>query len=457
MTEKKKQELKQLLHEALANLEIRLRSANSSQVLTIDIHEYRMDVQQSWTSHSLRSASIVERYEIHIANDVLKSKLLDLIRSEFAQFIHEDRIRSACLYLVGGPTDGYPLDCLLEQLLKIAIVHRIERAVSDFDRCTENRHAPFQHIALLEGIKLEAEIQVFEGVRLVPLPTSGSKLSNYLPDTVFFDIPAPSTLGKTLLIIDAFMSPIFLKPTSNQFREDDFPFQIGVTGWKSSKFDTYNFCKKFCQALSFVCNSAVQTSLEWRFLAKDLLFNFNTLGTSEFTYYKNADPSGNSTTIGEAQVDETKCLYEILDNLDSNVEAKLQIPIDRWIKSKTSQTTVDKAIDLGIALEALYLPKDNIEQLSFQFRLHAAWHLGRNKADREMLMDEFKAIYILRSKAVHNGDVSEKIQIRKGEERIDTSEFILRAQNLCRQSIMKILEDGEFPDWNSLVLGEESS
>ena len=87
-------------------------------------------------------------------------------------------------------------------------------------------------------------------------------------------------------------------------------------------------------------------------------------------------------------------------------------------------------IDLGIAFEALYLPKGNREQLSFQFRLHAAWHLGRNKADRAMLMDEFKAIYVLRSKAVHNGEVSEKIQIRKGEERIDTSEFIPRAQDL---------------------------
>ena len=68
-------------------------------------------------------------------------------------------------------------------------------------------------------------------------------------------------------------------------------------------------------------------------------------------------------------------------------------------------------------------------------------------------MDEFKAIYDLRSKAVHNGAIPEKIKIRKGEEPMTTSEFIPKAQDLCQQSIVKILEDGEFPDWNNLILG----
>ena len=68
-------------------------------------------------------------------------------------------------------------------------------------------------------------------------------------------------------------------------------------------------------------------------------------------------------------------------------------------------------------------------------------------------MDEFKAIYDLRSKAVHNGAIPEKIKIRSGEERIATPEFIPRAQDLFRQSIIRLLEDGEFPDWNNLILG----
>ena len=47
-------------------------------------------------------------------------------------------------------------------------------------------------------------------------------------------------------------------------------------------------------------------------------------------------------------------------------------------------------------------------------------------------MDKFKAIYNLRSQAVHSGKISEKIKIRKGEEPIATSEFIPKAQDLSK-------------------------
>ena len=38
---------------------------------------------------------------------------------------------------------------------------------------------------------------------------------------------------------------------------------------------------------------------------------------------------------------------------------------------------------------------------------------------------------------------------------IEVKQFIKRAQDLCRDSIMKVLEDGKFPDWNSLILSGE--
>ena len=141
--------------------------------------------------------------------------------------------------------------------------------------------------------------------------------------------------------------------------------------------------------------------------------------------------------------------------MSSEVKEKLQIPIDRWIKSKTEDNPIDRIIDLGIALESLYLPNGNKEQLSFQLRLRASWHLGENKVHRKKLIDEFDAIYTLRSEAVHNGKLSPRVKIKKGNKitqgkSVPTSEFIPRAQDLCQQSIIKILEDGEFPDWNNI-------
>ena len=214
------------------------------------------------------------------------------------------------------------------------------------------------------------------------------------------------------------------------------------------------FIKKFCQALSLACNSGVKPSRSWKFVAKDELLNINP--TNSFLSSLSPGPFGDRSEVSEDQINKAKYLYEILVNSPSNtptyIAEKLQIPIDRWIKSKVNKDPVDKMIDLGTAFESLFLPSDSVDQLAFQFRLRASWHLGKDKADREKLMDEFKAIYTLRSKAVHNGELPPKIKIRKGE-LVATSEFIPRAQDLCLDSIKKILEDGKYPDWKSLVLG----
>lgn len=213
MTDKRKRELTQLLQEALANLEIRRDSADGYK--SMHVNEYRLMLQQHWTSYSdsilpfFLPAAI--RYEPHIVNGSTKSKLLDFIREEFSEFIHEDHIQSASVVVEGMRSfTGYPLDALLKQLLKIAIVLGVEKATSDFDRCTKNPSDSFQYIALLQGIKVEKEMEVFEGMRIFPLPNSLSELPHYLPSRIPhrpLDI-----LGETLLVINASISSIFCKP-----------------------------------------------------------------------------------------------------------------------------------------------------------------------------------------------------------------------------------------------------
>ena len=151
------------------------------------------------------------------------------------------------------------------------------------------------------------------------------------------------------------------------------------------------------------------------------------------------------------QINEAKCLYKILDR-KSDIREKLRIPIDRWIQSKVGRDPVDQMIDLGIALEALCVP-DGGGDLTYKFSIRAARHLGKNKEDRDKLLTKFKQIYNCRSSAVHSGQLEETVKF--GKRRIPVSDFIEKAQDLCRKSIKKILEDGEFPDWDSLILGGE--
>ena len=460
MTDERKKELRQLLSEALGGVEIQPRSNSRFSGIDIDVQAYTELLQQRWIFYSQDALRILGNFELLIVNETTKSKLLDFIRKEFASFIHEDQIQSASFFIRGGGFDvGYPLDYLLKQLMKIAVAFGVEKAISDVDRCTENTSGSFQYIALLEGIRVEAEIQVFENIRLVRLPNSTSELPYYLPDFLIPGI-SPDFLGKTLLVINASVSPVFCKPFPEVFREgyhrDHLPFQVEVTGGKFSSFKEDDFYEKFCQALSLVCNSAVRIPLKWRFLAEHVLFNLDTMSVGGTSWRTDVDRFGSSAAAGKTQIDEAKCLYQNLVKLDSKVREKLQIPIDRWIKSKTNQNTVDKIIDLGIAFEAIYLSDiSETTELSFRLRLRASWFLGKDKARREELMKDFSKIYEWRSRAVHTGKLPNKIK-RTSFTPEEIEAFITKAQDLCRQSILKILEDGEFPDWNNLILGEES-
>ena len=263
MTEERKQELKQLLQEAMENLEIRQRSADGSPLPPIDVRGYRAHLQQYWKSYSETSLWVVMAYEPNIGDENAKSKLLDFIRVEFASFIDEDKILSASFFLIGGFTDGFPLDYLLMQLLKITIAYGIEEAASTFDKCTKETQGSFQYIRLLDGIRLKTEINVFEGIRLIPLPRSTSELPYYLRNHLP-DVPKDFFSGKTLLVVDCSVSPIFHKPfrASTIQEHADQQNRIFRTEIDSKDFPnlkTGDFpLNLLCQALSLACHSEVK-------------------------------------------------------------------------------------------------------------------------------------------------------------------------------------------------------
>ena len=456
MTEERKQELKQLLCEAMENLEIRPRSPNSSQLPSVDVHNYRRQLQQRWTFYSESPLAILWNYDPHIVSEAIKSKLIDFIKVEFASFIHEDKILSARHFLRGGLVGGSLLNELLDQLMKTAIARGIEEAVLVFDRGTEETHGLFQDLVLLEGIKLKTENQMFDGIRLVPLPDSTSELPYHLP-SVSHSGPENFFSKKTLLVIDYLVSPIFHKPfqvSTIQEYEDQMnsTFRIKVNSKDFANFKIDDFpLNLLCQALSLACHSEVKISFIARFLAEDKLYNLSNRvgGGGSWNFL----PPGNVTEAGQPQIDEAKRLFGILMNLDSSSVKKLQIPIDRWIKSAANKDSIDKIIDLGIAFEAIYLSDVNeTTELSFRFRLRASWFLGKDKAHRQELMRDFSKIYEWRSKVVHTGRLPNKTKKTPFTEE-EVTEFIAKSQNLCRDSIIKILEDGKFPDWNSLILG----
>ena len=442
MTEGKKQELRQLLVEAVANLEIH-RSKRDVSLPPVDVSIYRTLLLKRWRYHSAFSPLVWETFAPKIVDGSIKSKLLDFIREVFASFIHEDKIQSACSFASYSPSDGYPLDRLLEQLLKIAIGRGIEKAVSDLSEYAKEKPISVKSLALLEGIRLKKNTQVSDEIQLVPLPNSPSNLPKFLPTSTYngFGIAPNFFCNKTLLVIDYFVFPAFYHP-----RQD-----AAIREYLTQENRTSDVLKSFCQGLSLACNSAVQASLKWPFWPEDELFYLNPPSTGPPRFSLPADVFDGSVEVEQSRIREAERLYEILDK-NPEVSEKLRVPINRWIKSKTHQEPIDKIIDLGIALEALYVP-DSGGDTTYKFAIRAARYLGKDKKDREDLLEKFKQIYNCRSKAVHAGLVDSTIKF--GKEKIDRSTFITHAQDLCLQSIKQILDEGKLTDWDSLILSGE--
>ncbi len=290
---------------------------------------------------------------------------------------------------------------------------------------SEINHSSFQTFFLLNGIVLANEVEVFQGVRLVPFPLTLGKKDKEIPQYVseFSSVGINYFFNKTQFIID------------------------------SSVVSDFNI-DQLCQALSLACNSGIQIATSIQVKMDEEPFSMVPYTGPSVTYMPH-DP------VKDPDIEEAKRLYELLDNLEPDVQRKLHIPINRWIKSHVKQSAmfnkmidleippedipgspttsdIDKMIDLGIAFESLYLLGSN--NLSLDLRNRASGYLADSQNSQEDLKAMFKEIYNWRSKAVHDGRLPTE-DVKIGEKFYTSSEFIKLAQNLCQRSILKIVED----------------
>ena len=464
MTEERKQELKQLLAEAKANLVILF---GCRRALTLPTEVYRKCLQKHWASYGIDFFSFwfPSLFMPYIEDKTTESKLFNFIREELALLIDRGYIVSVTYAVESKPTNTsrlFPIQVcsphlysILTRLLEITIGKGIEEAISTLDRfsCPKGVHGLFRHIVLLEGINLQKPVQVVKGVQLIPLPfgESPEELTQYLPG--FLDDNSghlPMPIDKALLIIDCPGFSIFYKPSTNSSSPpgmpntnlpyDAPPFHFENHTAKFPNFNVNDFCNTFCQALSLVCDSLVQIRHKRWFCEEDKSFN-----ETRDAIGMVGDLSSVRGYGTEGDIKEAKELYDILCK-NSDIREKLRIPIDRWVKSKAGEEPNDKIVDLGIALEALYVTrKDKIER---QLCYRGSRYLEEDEKLWEDREAEFKAIYNYRSGVLHNRELDEEVTI--GKQTVPISDLVPRAEDLCRRSILKIMKAGKYPDWKTL-------
>ena len=431
--------LASLLEEGLKSVTITRRGQGGS----LSPRDYKLRVLRcrAWHNPSLHLDTFT--FEPDIGDSAVREAVLTFLRHELGQFLHEDRTYAATYAIFGGLGSGSSIDDILKSLLKAAIVGTPQAAAGAFYDEISCGYLPFQKFFLLTGVKVDHEVQVFNGISLIPLSNKGAELPGYLP--LLFGRDSSEFLSKTLLKVDMSVSPVLHKPDPGYTLQSgpDKHFTLALRSADQAGFHT----GKFFQALTLVGEQPVMSSMEWTHMSDEHIFD---LRISPGSGYSWALADASTTTFSEAQIDDAVEVYFRLVVLPSEVEQSLQIPLDRWMKSKTRQGYVDKMIDLGIAMESFYL-RGIREELSFRFRLRAALHLGESSEDRKRLRKEFEQIYRYRSMAVHEGALPDHINV-EGQS-IRTGQYIERSQELFRRSLMKVIHSGVLPDWESIELG----
>ena len=248
-------------------------------------------------------------------------------------------------------------------------------------------------------------------------------------------------LGRTVIVIDYAVEPTFADPDPLSLPEDVFQSQQVCS--ELPDFDLHGFC----DSPSLANDRPIACVSEWTHVDPDAVFIPQRPSIGGERRYPFAPRTIGSVMATESSVNEAVVLYETRQGLSAGGTQKLEVPVTRWIKSKSDQLLTDRFIDLRIALESLYL-KDFLNEYSqemrFRLSLFGAWHLGSNVEDRRSIRKKLRDAYDAASGAVHSGVV---------EDTTENRELLADAQELCRRGIMKLLREGQSPDWGDLILG----
>lgn len=157
--------------------------------------------------------------------------------------------------------------------------------------------------------------------------------------------------------------------------------------------------------------------------------------------------------LSEAMVPQLRESVSHLRILDESSRLRLRVPLDRLNRSYLAGLrSVDKAIEIGIALESLYAPTKLSEGIAFAVRTRAARFLGGSLEERRGTVTTLRDVYDLRSRAVHAGRFDAEGAPKKWRDDARVSKVLEDGQRLVGRSLVKVIQEGE-PNWEEFDIG----
>lgn len=339
-------------------------------------------------------------------------------------------------------------------LVRGSAIMGTDRLVEMLSRWVEENSVNYRTCAVVNGLYLHDSLEPLPGIRIEPLPRSTDGAFGSLP--VLSGSSIENFLGRTVLKIDSVAQPAFYRP-----EEGNQSAVVQARIVSQIEMDSVRM------ALALEANTAntdVGLAFEWNDYEEASLYlspgsrGYHSRGRRGGTdsrgtgFSLRTDYASKVTTL---MIDEENISHpsetrigDIVRSIPERKKDKITVAISRWCKSRESfRMLADQFIDLRIALEALYLKDftgEQSQEMRFRLALFGAWHLGEDFEGRKEIRKTLRRTYDVASAAVHGGDL---------EFSEDNRSLLAESQNLCRQGILKLLEEGTPNDWGEMILG----
>ena len=332
-------------------------------------------------------------------------------------------------------------------LIRAAAVLGPGRAAGLVGQWAEGKPRNYKIMTVLAGALTEDAIKLDEGLRAYRLPVS----SNDLPSSTPRLRRVERILGRTLLEVDVSTSPALFVPPG-----DDAEILLETrTALDGTSFDM------FLLALSLICNRKVDVASHWNdhgdaesfaatgqsgswtepemtleLLGKGFTHTPSTGLTELFSF---TPPPPNLFESGLRRAWNLRT--ELQRRMES--ESRFRVAVTRWSKAASPGVmNADRLIDLRVALEALYLDSGGGES-KFRLSVTGARHLATGLDDRRAVRKALSGFYDLASKVIHG------TALDRDKEDLPLVE---RVMTLCRDGILKVVEERNQPVWTDLLL-----
>ena len=396
-------------------------------------------------SHASKRQQLSVTFHPRPRDEAIWSPLREEVRNVLGPHIHNDRFQ--CISVWGSPDECLDLDYMLAHLLAIAVERGALHAARSLYDSACRTSVPVHTVVLVDGLQMEQDpVEISPGIRLAHI--SGGEEGSAI---MYRAVPSigghHDYIDRSLIVIDQLASPVFVRPDDAFSRSNGYPFAFSNV---NTEYPNFNH-DDFCEALSLSINHPVRPVAIWRYMDPDEAYAVPAYMLPTFVGLKFRRPHwllkhDSPPVVGEEDVRKAVSLYEARSNLSAAVAKKLRVPIDRWMKSKEDEDPADSFINIGTALESIYLGDSKYTgETRYRLALRAAWHLGGSDVEeRASLFATLKEIYDARSDAVHRGELNHKVPVT----------LRTRAEDLCLKAITRVIAVGEFPKWDRLTLGD---